>query len=175
MALRGSWNRTPAVGGKIVYMDFDDENDTLANSISDIVTGFMTDSTKSSSWGWARPVGLAVDAKGRLYIGSDANTRFILVMTPDSATSVHQNDLDQPIQLRCDESGTLFLTLHQPSASLFERINVYNVHGECVANLDAITAQSGILRIPQLSQGMYFVCCALKDGRTITEQAAVVR
>jgi glucose/arabinose dehydrogenase len=45
VALRGSWNRTPATGGKIIYLDFDNEFDTTANFTSDFLTGFMTDSS----------------------------------------------------------------------------------------------------------------------------------
>ena len=37
-----------------------------------VVVGFMTDSTGSSPTRWARPVGVATDWRGNLYVGSDA-------------------------------------------------------------------------------------------------------
>lgn len=95
LALHGSWNRTPASGHKIVYLDFDNDNDTTANSVADFMTGFMTDSSSSNPQRWARPVGIAVDNRGNLYVGSDANQQFIAIISPASATTGVQPE--QPV------------------------------------------------------------------------------
>lgn len=80
---RGSWNRTPATGYKIIYLDFDNDQDTTANTASDFMTGFLTD---SSGGHWARPVGLLSDMRGNLYLTSNATTQFVLMISPESTT-----------------------------------------------------------------------------------------
>jgi glucose/arabinose dehydrogenase len=78
---RGSWNRTPATGYKVVYLDFTDAQDTLANSVTDIITGFQTPSV------WGRPVGLALDQRGNLYLGTDDGAQAIFHISTNAATS----------------------------------------------------------------------------------------
>jgi glucose/arabinose dehydrogenase len=85
LALRGSWNRQPLTGYKVVYLDFNDDSDTVAASVADFLTGFLTDSIRGERW--ARPVGLESDARGNLYVGSDDITRFVLILSPP-ATAV---------------------------------------------------------------------------------------
>lgn len=79
-ALRGSWNRSKATGYKIVYLDFDDVNDTTANHVGDFVTGFLTDPVSKTAWG--RPVGVETDTRGNLYISSDDRTECIIIVSP---------------------------------------------------------------------------------------------
>ena len=80
VSMRGSWNRQPLTGYKVVYLDFDNDADTTANNVSDVVTGFLTDANLGLRW--ARPVGLATDARGNLYVGSDDITRFVMIVSP---------------------------------------------------------------------------------------------
>lgn len=80
VAYRGSWNRSEATGFKVVYLDFDDLNDTTANSVADFVGGFLKGSSGRSAWG--RPVGLETDTRGNLYISSDAITECIIIVSP---------------------------------------------------------------------------------------------
>lgn len=80
VALRGSWNRAEATGFKVVHLDFDDANDTTANSVSDVVTGFLMDAKDHKAWG--RPVGLETDMRGNLYLGVDDLTECILIISP---------------------------------------------------------------------------------------------
>jgi glucose/arabinose dehydrogenase len=75
VAYRGSWNRTPPTGYKIVYLHF--KNDKITQ-VSDFVTGFLPPAEKP----WARPVGLLTDARGNLYMSSDDINEFILVISP---------------------------------------------------------------------------------------------
>jgi len=86
VAYRGSWNRTYATGFKVVYLDFDDENDTTANYVADFVRGFLTDSLSKITWG--RPVGLETDTRGNLYLTSDDITRCIIIISPTTTTKV---------------------------------------------------------------------------------------
>lgn len=86
VAYRGSWNRWPATGYKVVYLDFTDEKDTTANFVADFLSGFLTDSISSPPQRWARPVGLETDNRGNLYVGSDAINEFIMIVVPPDYT-----------------------------------------------------------------------------------------
>lgn len=123
VAMRGSWNRQPLTGYKVVYLDFDNDADTIANSATDFLTGFLTDSVRGERW--ARPVGLASDARGNLYVGSDELTRFILILTPSATTNIREkSQMRGSLQIHPNphsdnataefvltESGTVVLTL----------------------------------------------------------------
>lgn len=82
---RGSWNRQPPTGYKVIYLDFDNDQDSVANSVSDFLTGFLTDSAGSS---WGRPVGLESDMMGNLYLTSDAETQGIFYITREQSLGV---------------------------------------------------------------------------------------
>lgn len=82
VAYRGSWNRSEATGFKVVYLDFDNEQDTTANSVADFVGGFLKGTSGRSSWG--RPVGVETDTRGNLYISSDDITECIIIISPMS-------------------------------------------------------------------------------------------
>lgn len=97
VAYRGSWNRSPATGYKVVYLGFDDAQDTTANYVADFLTGFLTDSISGSNW--ARPVGLETDFEGNLYVGSDANTTFVLIIYKDKTSSSGVNQLNQDAEI----------------------------------------------------------------------------
>ncbi len=96
-AYRGSWNRTYATGFKIVYLDFDNAQDTTANYAADFVRGFLTDSVGKSAWG--RPVGVETDARGNLYISSDDLTRCILIVSPTKTTKIKKAESSSPLPI----------------------------------------------------------------------------
>jgi glucose/arabinose dehydrogenase len=81
---RGSWNRSPATGYKLVYLDFTNAQDTLANFVTDVVVGFQTPSV------WGRPVGLALDQRGNMYLGSDDLTQAIYHISTATTTATHE-------------------------------------------------------------------------------------
>lgn len=164
VALRGSWNRSPATGGKIIYLDFDNQYDTTANFTTDFLTGFMTDSTKSSNWGWARPVGLTFDTKGRLYIGSDAITQCILLVSPQTQTSTEEeknHGIDAPMMFV--ESGELIIRWNMPSA-MIHQISLMDMRGSLIANYEQQEIPSGLIQLQGLVQGMYFLHIVMNDG-----------
>lgn len=174
VALRGSWNRKPATGGKIVYLDFDNEDDTLANYTSDFLTGFMTDSTVSSGWGWARPVGLTFDSKGRLYVGSDANTRFILTVTAVNTTSVPDDTHASAAVVHYDAGGNIIV--RSTSMNAINCVTVYDVRGEAIDTRGENTG-AGIehMEFSQLTTGVYFFRVQMQDGTICLLRGAVVR
>jgi len=81
VALRGSWNRTPPTGYKVVFLKFDNDQSTTASYVTDVVTGFQPDSPNPKPV-WGRPVGVAADLRGNLYVGSDDITQFIVTISP---------------------------------------------------------------------------------------------
>jgi glucose/arabinose dehydrogenase len=168
VALRGSWNRNPATGGKVVYLDFDNENDTSANFVSDFLTGFMTDSTRSQNWGWARPVGLATDTKGNLYVGSDALTRFILLISPDNTSGINET-LPQPVQdyrIMPFPAASQSM-LHTGSKGLIQA-DLIDMNGRELCRLWQGNAAPDTyipLAFGNLAAGMYFVRCKSLEGK----------
>jgi glucose/arabinose dehydrogenase len=76
VAYRGSWDRSPPTGYKVVYLHFD--KNKKVTGVYDFITGFYQDNQKP----WARPVGLETDLRGNLYMGSDDINEFIIVITP---------------------------------------------------------------------------------------------
>lgn len=107
MAMRGSWDRQPPSGAKIVFFPFDNDADTIANSVQDFCTGFITDTNNVASR-WARPVGIALGSDGSVYVSSDDIKQFIIKLTPPLASSVDQGDaiLDSVFPNPADESVT---------------------------------------------------------------------
>jgi glucose/arabinose dehydrogenase len=67
-SLRGSWNRKPPVGYKVVRLHFDDKGQPV--EFEDFMTGFIT---KDGSAYLARLCGLTVARDGSLLVGDDHN------------------------------------------------------------------------------------------------------
>jgi glucose/arabinose dehydrogenase len=89
-ALRGSWNTTAPNnfrGFKVIYGHLSSAQDTTVDYVADFCAGFLTDTVNRVFWG--RPVGIATEKNGKVYISSDEGSRFILVLTPDKATGIN--------------------------------------------------------------------------------------
>ena len=82
VAFRGSWNRSLPTGYKVVFLKFRNSQDTTAEYVTDVVTGFQPAESSSRGFIWGRPVGLAIDLRGNLYVGSDDITQFIAIISP---------------------------------------------------------------------------------------------
>jgi glucose/arabinose dehydrogenase len=74
-AFRGSWNRKPATGYKIVFIPFKDGRPTGA--YEDFVTGFLLNDDSAQCWG--RPVGVLVTPVGDLLFADDNGGRIFRV------------------------------------------------------------------------------------------------
>ncbi len=93
-ALRGSWNTTNPNdfrGYKVIYGHLSSDQDTTIDYVSDFCSGFITDTINRAFWG--RPVGLAIDDDGKVYISSDEGGKFILVMTPDKTIGIREEHI----------------------------------------------------------------------------------
>jgi len=82
VAFRGSWNRAVPTGYKIVFLKLTGDRDTTAEYVTDVVTGFQPAGSTSPKTVWGRPVGVAADLRGNLYLSSDDITQFIAIISP---------------------------------------------------------------------------------------------
>lgn len=99
IALHGSWNRTVRTGYKVVYFPF--TASTKKPGVQrDLVTGWLNDATQET---WGRPVDVAVDRTGGLYISDDAGGAIYRVAPAPAITdritgfTLINADTDQPI------------------------------------------------------------------------------
>lgn len=161
IAFRGSWNRSPATGYKVVFLGFDNDYDTTGNYVADFLTGFLTDSITGSNW--ARPVGIETDNKGNLYVGSDANTTFVMVVYKEQVSSsggletIKNFDFDLYPNPSKDYVAVRFKKLPNVSfddfdLSIFDllakKLNVMSIKSnELEFKFDTSTLPSGIYRI----------------------------
>ena len=82
VAFRGSWNRSQRTGYKVVFIKLRRDGDTTVQYVTDVVTGFQKDGSNLYGDIWGRPVGLAVDLRGNLYVGSDDITQCVIIVSP---------------------------------------------------------------------------------------------
>lgn len=153
MALRGSWNRMPLSGSKIVYLDVDDDADTIVNAAVDFCRGFLIDSNDQGSR-WARPVGLALGADGKVYVSSDDLKQFILVLTPPTTTNVSddQDDLGAMIDIEMSNGA---LTVRLQNGLTDATVSLLDLEGRLVLSTTA-TASTQI-DTASLASGVYLV------------------
>lgn len=178
MVLRGSWNRRPASGSKIVWLEFDDHTDTVANAVHDFCTGFMLDSVSVPPRRWGRPVGLATSADGSVYITSDDITHVILKLTPPSATSIENRPLNTG-SLRVSPNPASDRALLQWSdAPLTTRLSVYASSGELVHSRQLLEHEivAGLyVNTQQFTSGSYRIQLTCADGRRVDVPLVVSR
>jgi glucose/arabinose dehydrogenase len=67
VGLHGSWNRTQPIGYKVVYFPWDSTKNALGQQI-DLITGWLSEGAQNP---WGRPVDIAVDQQGSLFISDD--------------------------------------------------------------------------------------------------------
>ncbi|GAB3203931.1 glucose/arabinose dehydrogenase [Pontibacter aydingkolensis] len=93
VALHGSWNRSKATGYKIVYFPW--QNGLPGNQI-DLVGGFLnSDSTEA----YSRPVDIAIDAQGSLFISDDAAHAIYKLTYTGAVTSAEREALDKAVEV----------------------------------------------------------------------------
>ncbi len=152
MALRGSWNRTPPSGAKIVRLEFDGDGDTIANAVHDFCTGFISD-TNDASTRWARPVGLALAADGSVYISSDDIKNMIIKLTPPRITSVGADQMDELASVSPNPASTYVRVL---AATRDDLVLLVDVQGRVAYRVRAETDQP-LLSVDALAAGLYAV------------------
>lgn len=165
---RGSWNRTPATGYKLVYLDFDNAQDTTANSVTDVVSGIMN----TNGTTWARPVGLALDKRGRLYLGSDDLTQCILSIQTNTATDVKEFTQDIDFQLSPNPvSGEFVIDWAGFSDNFLSQLEVFNALGKQVFSAKMQSTRQ-VFKLPNLPMGVY--ACRVSSGNRLGLKKMIV-
>ncbi len=162
VALRGSWNRTPASGYKVVFLEFASDADTIADRVRDFCTGFMTDSIAKQAW--ARPVGLALHRDGSVYLSSDDLTTMILKLTPPRTVGVRDAGVGAN-SLRCTPNPTSGMVLVQWDDATSDdcRICVIDLNGRCMLSMTVahgtMTSGGSSVDLSSLDPGLYVLQC----------------
>jgi glucose/arabinose dehydrogenase len=94
VALRGSWNRDPGTGYKVVFVPFD-ELGNPTGGYQDFLTGFLTDPETNTTWG--RPTGLQTLSDGSLLITEEANNRIYRVQYDPSTLPVEEVETETAV------------------------------------------------------------------------------
>lgn len=97
-ALHGSWNRSVPTGYKVVFLALSGPSDTVVDSASDFLTGFTTEPPVANAE-WARPAGVLADLRGNLFVTSDADSQFVLRISPEAATTLGDRGPDRTLRL----------------------------------------------------------------------------
>jgi len=177
VVLRGSWNRTPAAGYKVVFLEFDSDADTVANIARDFCTGFMTDSIAKQTW--ARPVGVALHHDGSVYISIDDLTPMILKLTPPRTVGVLERSSESgPLRVAPNPASKEIHILWALEGSEECRLDVIDMRGASVIStaVSQETLHSGglTLALGALESGMYTVRCTV-GTRVESTRISIVR
>ena len=170
MAMRGSWNRTPPSGAKIVRLEFDSDEDTIANAVHDFCTGFISD-TNDPATRWARPVGLALSADGSVYVSSDDMKNMIVKLTPPQTVSVRDAGASQSPALSPNPASSR-VRVHVARAG--DLVSVVDVHGRAVEEHLATTDEPSVV-IATVPTGVYLVRVVRGSTVVLTQQLVVSR
>lgn len=178
-ALRGSWNTTSPNsfrGYKVIYGHLSSDQDTTVDYVADFCSGFLTDTINRVYWG--RPVGIAIDNDGKVYISSDEGNKFVLVLTPNTIIGINDK---QPVPASstiypnpAKDQFTLALTLTQ---STKVTAVLYDITGKEVISLVDQTLQSGIhnqqLNVSGLTAGYYLL--KVTAGNTVSNHKLILK
>lgn len=165
---RGSWNRTPPTGYKLVYLDFDNAQDTTANYVTDVVTGILN----PNGTAWARPVGLALDNRGNLYLGSDDLAQCVLSIQTSATTDVIEATQSIDFQLfpnpTRDELTIEWAAFSELSAS---QVELFNALGKQVFSAK-IQSTRQVFKLPNLPTGIY--ACRVSSGNQLGLKKVII-
>jgi len=169
MAMRGSWNRVPPSGAKVVFLAFDNDEDTIANVVRDFCTGFITD-TNNINTRWARPVGLAIAADGSVYVSSDDTKQFILKLTPPVTSSVDEDNHSSIDLHPIPAQSLLVCTL----PSIGGAMRCYDTRGVLVYEA-VVQSNTTNLDVSMWAQGSYAITITDKSGAVNTQSFIIYR
>lgn len=173
-AMRGSWNTTNPNdfrGYKVIYGHLSSALDTTVDYVGDFCSGFITDTINRLFWG--RPVGIATDENGKVYISSDEGSRVILVMTPENITGTTEEKVVRSFATVYPNPARIMITLAiYLSQSANVTISVYDVTGKEVVfipnQLLDVGTNNQEIRVDELTKGLYVV--KINTGNDIITQ-----
>lgn len=157
-ALHGSWNTPNDYSGyKLMYLHLNDAQDSTADYAANFCTGFITDTVNRIFWG--RPVGLAINTAGSIFVSSDEGNKFIMEIYRTQATGLLDQFPDQQAHLYPNPAGAKFFLAgnhNQSSLRLFDLLGKEHfVTTEVQGSLLVIDSSL-------LPEGLYY--CVVADG-----------
>jgi glucose/arabinose dehydrogenase len=172
VALRGSWNRRVATGYKVIFLHIDPQNDTTIHAVSDFLTGFLTDSIRSQRW--ARPVGLAANVQGGLYLTSDdLHACFIKIEAPKPTSRTGQTKTGCRFELLPKSaSSSLAWNFSSPNPDQQPvRVRVVAMDGRTVSQVDVSGSHHRAVPF-EAPSGIYLACLYTTTGDSLWQRFA---
>jgi glucose/arabinose dehydrogenase len=173
MCLRGSWNRSPVTGMKLIFVEFENDQDTIANVVREVCTGFLTDSISGDRW--ARPVGVAVSHDGSIYLTTDDGKEFVLKLERIAPSAVPQDREGHSMRITPSPASES-VTISADVSTVTATVSLFDAAGQRVY---AETVPPDMLRVGHaidtraLSSGSYQ--CVIEHGGTITTAPVVIQ
>jgi len=162
--LRGSWNRTPATGYKLIFLTRDMNGPfKKLTSYADFMTGFLTDSINKKFW--ARPVGLAIQPyhlrSPDIYLSSDAVNTFILKLSCESCSYI---GLDEALKNEIKTYPNPFLNEinFEPKLPKGAEVQMFNLLG--MAQTIEWDNDHTKIKVSELPNGIYLLQVKTEDG-----------
>lgn len=165
VALHGSWNRRKATGYKIVYFPW--QNGLPGNQV-DLVGGFLnSDSTEA----YSRPVDIAIDAQGNLFISDDGAHAIYKLTYTGAVTSAKHNALDKAVEVYpVPASKSLSINISDLKSRQVQFI-LTNAQSANVLDvtkpIKAGAANKLQLDTSRLAAGVYFLSIISEDTRVV--------
>lgn len=155
-ALRGSWNAPGNHRGySVIYLHLTSPDDTIVDHVSDFITGFLTDSVSRLFWG--RPVGIATNMLGQVFISSDEGTSCILQVYPEKPTGLIENEIKHEDVRIYPNPGSDFVTIKTSKSVNYTQM--YDIHGRACLRINSTR-----LNTAELAPGSYVVRVYFSDG-----------
>jgi hypothetical protein len=163
-ALRGSWNAPGSHRGfSVIYLHLKSPTDTVVSYVANFVTGFLTDSVNRVYWG--RPVGLAINNQGSVFISSDEGSTFILQLYRDDQAGLKKIEASSGLKLFPNPVKNV---LHVEAAQPIKQLRVVDARGRFCGTFGSPTIDT-----QRWPAGVYAVKAELADGSA--QQATFVK
>jgi glucose/arabinose dehydrogenase len=153
VALHGSWNRSAPTGYKVIYFPWNATTQT-PGAQADLVTGFV-----SGGSAWGRPVDVAVDPQGKLFISDDQSGTIYQLTAPAAplATTPAATSLAIQVYPNPTGAGPATLDLTGLAAGTYQ-LTVLDLLGRAVQPSQQLAGGTrAALDLSQLSRGSYLV------------------
>jgi glucose/arabinose dehydrogenase len=168
-ALHGSWNTPNDYSGyKLMYLHLQNAQDSSADYVADFCTGFITDTVNRIFWG--RPVGLAVNGAGSIFMSSDEGKTFILEIYRTDASGMEESSNEKTFAMYPNPAGEkIYLDLdHRPSS-----VKLYDALGKEYAVEISYSDNGFALITSDLPSGLYY--CTVSESTAVVHQKFVIR
>ena len=169
VALHGSWNRSKATGYKVVYFPWNETTQTPGDEIP-LVDGFIVpDSARSGNNNTGRPVDIAVDNDGNLFI-SDDDKGTILKLSSNNITGTNSEESNYLIVKTYVADGKLTANI-ESKLSGTATISLVNANGISILEMTRLLNEetTSIHLNPTLNSGVYFLKVSIGNKENVSK------